>query len=147
MRLNELLKTAYDIEYEIHDVEFYATFKTEDDQDFKFSSVSLGPFRTWETDFSLRTKGGDIRWDITNKGDAFKIFATIIKILDNFLVKEKPKSFYFTAKEPSRRKLYQTMMVRFLKNHPEYKQITNKDDKELVYIERTNKDVFLVRKD
>lgn len=147
MLLNELLKSSYNVEYDTSEPgEFYASFLTEDKREIKLAAVSLGPFESWEVDFGVIGSDGSMDWNVTNKGDAFKIFATIIEILKNFLTKSKPKSFYFTAKEPSRKKLYQTMMDRFLKSSSNYTQITDKEDSELKYVERTNSNVFLIRK-
>jgi|ETN02SMinimDraft_2_1059926.scaffolds.fasta_scaffold17289_2 hypothetical protein len=68
--------------------------------------------------------------DITNTGNAFTVFATIFAMLKEFVLKMKPKMFYFSAKEQSRRKLYQRFAKMIDKMLPQYNiQMNNKDGK------------------
>lgn len=48
----------------------------------------------------------DGRDDITGTGNQLKVFSTVIEILKDFIKKENPYEIYFSAKEPSRKKLY-----------------------------------------
>lgn len=57
--------------------------------------------KVWEIIFD---RNGSV--DITNKGQAFKILATVVKITKDFINKEKPKYLIFSAKEQSRVRLY-----------------------------------------
>ena len=63
---------------------------------------------------------GTNRIGITNDGDAFVVFATIIDILKNLLQKLEAGSNHkstpkiiFTADEPNRRKLYKSLVNKF----------------------------------
>lgn len=70
-------------------------------------------------DFSI-----DDSQDITGKGDAFKIFSTVLKVLENFASQVHPDVIVFTSLKPgedwlsdvgqgSREKLYDTLVKRF----------------------------------
>lgn len=49
---------------------------------------------------------------ITGEGDAARILATVLKVVGAWVQKTHPDYVYFTASEPSRAKLYQTMVHR-----------------------------------
>ena len=71
--------------------------KDEDDEEYN----------TWEVEFGVNGS-----FNITNKGDAFRVFATASYALQTFLGMRqglKADRIYFTAKEPSRIKLYQRL--------------------------------------
>jgi len=50
---------------------------------------------------------------ITNKGDQFRVFATVFDVISEFLKKIKPSAFTFAAKEDSRNKLYSMMIKKY----------------------------------
>ena len=60
---------------------------------------------------------------VTGEGDAMRIFATVIKVIEEFLKQEKPKKAVFSALKPSdkedrkeklsREKLYSRLVKRF----------------------------------
>ena len=56
------------------------------------------------------------KWDsgITNTGDAFIIFSTVLAIINEFVRRTRPfLGLEFTASEPSRQKLYQHLIRKF----------------------------------
>ena len=71
---------------------------------------------TWNIRFSRNGK-----MDATGEGDAQRIFATVIAIIKDFVKKENPREFKFSAMKPegkrkdagSRGKLYSRMVKRF----------------------------------
>lgn len=52
----------------------------------------------------------DLSSGITNTGKAFPVFATVIAIIKDYVRKYDPKVIEFTAKEPSRVKLYRALV-------------------------------------
>ncbi len=57
---------------------------------------------------------------ITGTGNSRKIFGTVVKIVQDYVDTHKPKVLYFTAHEPSRVKLYNTMISQADKALPDY---------------------------
>ena len=76
----------------------------------------------WQITFEIRGTGGKPH-DISKTGNEFKVFATVAEILDEFLKKAKPDQFWFTAKEPSRAKLYDRFSKIILSKHNKYKVV------------------------
>ena len=79
----------------------------------------------WNIDFIGEVSG----YKITGKGNSFQIFATIFKMIQEFLKTKKPKGIYFSAKESSRIKLYK-MFIKKYSSKIGYKQ-TDEYDGEL----------------
>ena len=71
----------------------------------------------WEIIFFNISKDSE---EITGSGGEFVVFATVAKMLDDFLKKVKPTKFYFSAKEPSRRKLYDRMSKLLIRKYSDY---------------------------
>ena len=61
----------------------------------------------WTIDFFI-----DGRHDITGQGDELVIFSTVSKAILEFISKHNPNLIAFSAKEPSRAKLYKRMSQR-----------------------------------
>lgn len=90
----------------------------------------------WEIDFSRQKKGSSkARYDTTGEGDAMRIFATVIKIVEDFIKKEKPKYLSLTAEKgkpsggkglQSREKLYSRMVTKYFGKKYAVKTSTNK---------------------
>ena len=57
------------------------------------------------------TRGGS--YDLTGRGDASFVFATVLQAFREYLEKHRPKYFIFSAKEGSRFSLYQKLVNRF----------------------------------
>ena len=75
--------------FSVGDIEYIATFE-------KFSPTE------WE--FLFLQKG--LKFGITGTGHEYKVFSTAVDILKHFIQKTKATTFEFSAKEPSRIKLY-----------------------------------------
>ena len=58
-------------------------------------------------------KGHGSKHDISGTGNAGQIIATVLDYTKNVMKKEKPNTIIFTAKEPSRKKLYKAIANRF----------------------------------
>ena len=78
----------------------------------------------WEIVFQRMGKSGKPSMEITGEGDAMRIFATVIKIIGEFIKKENPKYMNLSAEKKtqggdknvlqSREKLYKRMLTKFL---------------------------------
>lgn len=71
-------------------------------------------------DFSLENVGQYVDMGITGTGDSRKVFATVIEIIKKYVADNKPKHIYFTAGEPSRRRLYAALVKRVDRALPNY---------------------------
>ena len=78
----------------------------------------------YQITFEIRGTGGKPH-DISKTGNEFKVFATVAEILNEYLKKVKPDIFWFTAKEPSRAKLYDRFAKLIVRKHPKYKAVSN----------------------
>jgi len=88
----------------------------EDNEDF------IPDRHAWEIEFSNISKHpGKDRWGINQlmgtKG-ALQVFSGVATSLKLMIKKEKPMAFYFSAKEPSRIKLYNTFSKMIAKKFP-----------------------------
>lgn len=120
-RLGETVSETFNTPYQLkpyetapHYVSFTAKTENEDDimiyfskemDDDDFDENPVEQDSIWEMVFNVNGS-----YDIRNKGNAFKIFATAALALDTFLKMPQGNDadqLYFTAKEPSRKKLYQ----------------------------------------
>ena len=78
----------------------------------------------WEIYFKRTGKSGKPSTELTGEGDAMRIFATVIKIIGEFIKKENPKYMNLSAEKKtqggdknvlqSREKLYKRMLTKFL---------------------------------
>ena len=69
-------------------------------------------------------------YDIADVGNAFKVFATVLKIFkEDFLDKERPRYFHFSAEESSRKKLYNHFANNVEKYLPGYSFMGVPDDR------------------
>ena len=69
----------------------------------------------YEISFSDKQASKQEVHDISNKGSELLIFATVMDIIQTFVADNPDSLVYFTAKEPSRQKLYNRMVSRFVK--------------------------------
>ncbi len=77
----------------------------------------------WEVEFYI-----DFQWarknqmktaqGISKTGNQFQILATVVKAFDEFLKKQKPFAFAFSAKEKSRQRLYDRFAKIIPKKYP-----------------------------
>ena len=78
----------------------------------------------YQITFEIRGTGGKPH-DISKTGSEFKVFATVAEILNEYLKKVEPEIFWFSAKEPSRAKLYDRFAKLIVRKHPKYKAVSN----------------------
>tara|TARA_R110000824_G_scaffold146074_1_gene314756 strand:- start:277 stop:693 length:417 start_codon:yes stop_codon:yes gene_type:complete len=92
-----------------------------DDNKYVFQAET-SDMEDWQITFEIRGKGSKPH-DISKTGNEFKVFATVAEILDEYLKKAKPDKFWFTAKEPSRAKLYDRFAKIIVNKHKKYKVV------------------------
>ena len=103
----------------------YEWYKDTHEWQSKFSTksglkVSVGMYghrgNTWEIDFSTNAGDGYYNLGITNKGDAFEIFSTVIAMLHDFIKQMSPMKITFSASKDDRNraKLYKRMISKFI---------------------------------
>ena len=98
-------------EFRIGDIGYIITVQPWEDKDGK----------TLWVEFSIGDKGGvqksnqSSKFKITGTGNAGQIIATVIDYVKHIMKKEKPTKLAFTASEPSRKKLYKAISLRFKK--------------------------------
>lgn len=70
--------------------------------------------RKWDITFGFVPEGrpAGAKYGVEGTGDQFRVFATIMGMTVEFLKKVKPKIVTFSADEPSRRRLYTTLIKR-----------------------------------
>ena len=75
--------------------------------------------------FDLRRAGTDIEgmYAVTGTGDSFRVMATVIDIMRAFIATEHPSEIRFSAKERSRRKLYERLLALVSKHIPGYRGV------------------------
>ena len=76
----------------------------------------------YNIEFALNTTRG-LEYDIMDTGHQFTVFATVGDILQTFIREFKFPAFGFLAKEPSRKRLYDTFASRLLKMFPQYELV------------------------
>lgn len=86
--------------------------------------IDLDRKNSWEVNFSA--KGN---YDLTGTGNAFIVFSTVGKILKEWILKEHPRLFVFSAdaKEPSRVKLYDKLSL-IIRKETGYRLSLEKDE-------------------
>ena len=123
---NEALDSSY--EYYRHDNILTGAdefkFKTEDNVSYTVSfsgkdlvGIAFSAILPGEEDNFRPDKIG-----LTGTGNSRKVFGTVVKIVQDFIEKRKPNAIYFTAdtSEPSRIRLYDTMVSQVDKALPDY---------------------------
>ena len=104
---------------------------TIDDNKYVFQAETSDMER-WQITFEIRGAGGKPH-DISKTGNEFKVFATVAEILNEYLKKVKPDNFWFTAKEPSRAKLYDRFAKLIVRKHPKYKAVNSVSNNQKFY--------------
>ncbi len=64
----------------------------------------------WEIMFSVRDSEGGERFDKVKTDQAHTVFAAVSECLQTFIQSHKPSGLSFSAKEPSRQKLYRILV-------------------------------------
>ncbi len=110
-----------------YDVVYQAVFSVQDeDFDFKISKQYLNSielngkvYLALQTyNITFESYSGDT--ELTGKGNAFKVFTTVLAIVKEFSDMEKPEILTFSAGEPSRKRLYQHFSDSIEKYLPNY---------------------------
>lgn len=103
-------------------IDYY--FETEDgDEYFAYFINTDRNHDYWEVGFAVQ---GYEYMEIVNKGRIFNIMATMLKIVDDFIEKEKPNVLVFepaktTGEDDKRReRIYMQYVIKNIKNRPEY---------------------------
>ena len=104
---------------------------TIDDNKYVFKAETSDMER-WQITFEIRGAGGEPH-DISKTGNEFKVFATVAEILNEYLKKVKPDNFWFTAKEPSRAKLYDRFAKLIVIKHRKYKAVSSVNNNKKFY--------------
>lgn len=131
MSLKESLDKAYNYKITTKGKDlFEAKFRTDDNIEYLYSAIYEVMWDSWDIIFSAGEFDAE---DITGYGNQFRVFATIAKITDEFIRKYKPKVITFSAKEPSRQKLY-TRFAKMIASKYNYK------------VKKTGRDFKLKRK-
>ena len=104
---------------------------TIDDNKYVFKAETSDMER-WQITFEIRGAGGKPH-DISKTGNEFKVFATVAEILNEYLKKVKPDIFWFTAKEPSRAKLYDRFAKLIVRKHRKYKAVSSVNNNKKFY--------------
>ena len=104
---------------------------TIDDNKYVFKAETSDMER-WQITFEIRGAGGKPH-DISKTGNEFKVFATVAEILNEYLKKVKPDVFWFTAKEPSRAKLYDRFAKLIVIKHRKYKAVSSVNNNKKFY--------------
>ena len=126
MLLNEVLKAPYKYKWSKVGKDNLAVFMPTDDKvdpnkvsnglimvtfmDYKIDDIDIEDYSAPPelsgkpaVDINF-TKGGSIK--LTGEGDAFRIMATVLSAIEDYVKKKNVRILTFTAKEKSRRKLY-----------------------------------------
>jgi hypothetical protein len=117
MRANEFLtelmdyKSAYELDFDKgFDDSLYATAHDDDGRVIDIT-ITQGHGRKDNAEIEF-SRGGSL--ELTGKGDAEKVFATVLTAIDYYLeVIAQPKYLAFQAKEPSRVRFYDALVKRF----------------------------------
>lgn len=109
----------YDLEKE-DDETYYGYFRTQDNSVIQVMFYRFDRADDYEWDIEFQRNGTQL---VTGEGDAMRIFATVIKVIEDFLKREKPKYVSFSAlkaakdihrkEKLSREKLYSRLVKRF----------------------------------
>jgi hypothetical protein len=126
--INELFDTKVDIKVEWQDLSDLRYSFVINDKVYTFDADNEKG--TWEIDFTLRSKATT---QITGSGNAPQVFAAVKECLNIFLKKRKPYQFWFTAKEPSRKKLYKMMSKLITRKYPYTFKIEKKSNGDDVF--------------
>ena len=124
MKLNEVLDKPYGYKWDFQPSkrgDARASFITDNKVDYVVEFISFDVLgEKYEIAFYSKgrdpsqTYAGDINLiNVTKSGDQFRVFATVVKVIEDFLSKKKPKIILFNAKEESRRRLYMAFIKKY----------------------------------
>ena len=138
--INEVLNKPYKwkLEFNKKDAVQY-TFKIDEDLsyvvDFEYTEFHLLSKEIgagWGIVFT--SQGKIVSWDLTKTGNEFRVFATIKEIFNDWYKKHPNETFYFSAKEKSRVRLYTRFSDLIKKIYKrDYKKIENYGEIDFVF--------------
>ena len=131
MKLLEVLNKPAEWKWFLKAPREWKALFTIDDNKYVFKAETSDMER-WQITFEIRGAGGKPH-DISKTGNEFKVFATVAEILNEYLKKVKPEIFWFTAKEPSRAKLYDRFAKLIVRKHPKYKAVNSVSNNQKFY--------------
>jgi hypothetical protein len=106
--INELFDTDVPIKIEKESKDVCSYYFDIEDIPYNFLALKNAVGEKWSVAFFQATdKIGTS--DITGVGNAPQVFSAVKKCFEKFTKKSKPQMFMFSAKEPSRKKLYDRM--------------------------------------
>ena len=112
--LNELFDTQVPIKIEWQELSDLRYSFVIDGKKYEFDADNEKG--SWEIVFTYR--GDKASTGITGTGNAAQVFSAVAKCIDMFLKKYKPNQFWFSAKEPSRKKLYDKFSKLITRKYP-----------------------------
>ena len=131
MKLLEVLNKPAEWKWFLKAPREWKALFTIDDNKYVFKAETSDMER-WQITFEIRGAGGKPH-DISKTGNEFKVFATVAEILNEYLKKVEPDNFWFTAKEPSRAKLYDRFAKLIVRKHPKYKAVNSVSNNQKFY--------------
>ena len=131
MKLTEILNKPAEWKWFKTSSRQWKALFTIDDNKYVFQAETSDMER-WQITFEIRGAGGKPH-DISKTGNEFKVFATVAEILNEYLKKVKPDNFWFTAKEPSRAKLYDRFAKLIVRKHSKYKAVSSVNNNKKFY--------------
>lgn len=113
--------SAFEVHWDPHSTksDSYATAYDRQGREINISFIGNNPFAYGDEPSNGDWDGVDIefmragRHDITGKGDAERVFATVIKAVKQYISKHHPTYVLFSGSETSRHKFYQTLVKRY----------------------------------
>ena len=133
MKLQELFDNPYKVVWDwSDDRDITAKFKTAQGNEIEviFAKALLDQ-DLWDISFQIEFKDESGRWrrtfDISNTGDAPRIFATVLAVMSDFVERSTPDYIYFSSatSEPSRVKLYNAMVRRAASSSGKFKVVND----------------------
>lgn len=112
MLLQELFDpaVAFDIDWDwsdLRDGDVYASAYDRQGRNINFSFIEIKS-GVWDIEF---VRGGSHA--ITGRGDAERVFATVLRAVQQFVQRVQPPVVIFSGKESSRARLYQALVNRY----------------------------------
>ena len=123
--IRELFDTVPKLYFDSSDPEVFYADAVINGKDYLFQANYWDDQRTWEVTFQLGD-GDDGQTDVTSTGDVGVVMTHVYAFVMRFLEDIRPKSFMYTAKEPSRVKLY-ARFANYVKKEFGYAFETEKD--------------------
>ena len=122
MKLNEVFQNAYPWKWDyFSDTSATAEFVTRDGNTV-YAEFEYEGEEQWSFSFGREATTTDrdkhVSSMVTGQGDAYQIYATVKEMIQDFLTTEEGQNvaiLYFSAHEPSRKKLYKRMLPQLAK--------------------------------